>query len=570
MKSILSRSRAAIDRLGFRLAVVLAVALLPLMVISITRSQSVLSEAITRSQSALIGETLRAVRQEVIMIERAKAVAQSLSHSVPILLNDPELCNQLMRDKLVGTAFSFAGFYDISGHVPCSSSPEPFTYEMTPDLAGQIADPKPTVLVYDDAPVSGTSVIYASHPVFADDGTLFGFTTIAVPNFKLRQIASTESDTTFLTLNGAGTVLTAPGKLEDAMQLFPRLKPGEDIIQRPSSFREFSRDGIERLYAIVPVVDGELYALSSWPLEREIGGGFFLKSPTLFPALMWLASLCVAWFATSMFVTRHVVRLRRAMQVFAATRQTTKVAVFRTAPKELRDVAETFTIMTDTILRDEAQIEDTLRQKDILLREVHHRVKNNLQLIASIMSMQMRKSKSNEVHQLMQGLHDRVNSLATIHHSLYQTTGQADISMDEHLDVIVRHVVRMAESRGISIDLDTNFTSLRLNPDQAVPLSLFVTEAVTNALKYIGGSNGGAPKLHVSLARLAGNTAKVTISNTTSQKASKPDTHISSGLGTELIEAFAEQLSGNLKKGLSGDQFTVSLEFPADPLSNEM
>ena len=567
MQHILVRLWSSIDRLGVRLALVLAVALLPLMIVSIVRSQSVVNEAVARSQAALVGETLRAVQQEVITIERAKAVAQTLSRSIPVLLENPELCNRLMRDKLKDTSFSFAGFYDPTGYVPCSSAPEPFSFGMTPNLADQIADPRPEVLVNEQAPVSGTSVIYASYPVFDVDGALLGFAAISVPHQRLRQIASEPSGATFLTLNASGSILTAPGSLDDAVLLLPQHQPGEDIILQPTSFRDTGRDGIERLYALVPVVDGELYALSTWPLDSEISQGFYLSNPALFPALMWLASLAVAWFAASVFVTRHVVKLKRAMRGFAETRRTTTRDQFESAPRELRDVARSFIGMTDTILHDEAKIEDALRQKDVLLREVHHRVKNNLQLIASIMSMQMRQSRSKEVKYLMQSLHDRVNSLATIHRNLYQTSGQADISMDEHLDAIVRQVVRMASSRDTTVDLKTDFASIRLNPDQAVPLSLFVTEAITNALKYMGNTDGKLPTLHVSLRSLEGDIAEVNISNSVAAESVEPDADTSSGLGSELMEAFAEQLSGTFTAGVDHNRFRVHLRFPVEPLT---
>lgn len=567
MKNILSRVWSGVDRLGVRLAIVLAVALLPLMIISIVRSQSVVSEAVARSQGALVGETLRAVQEEVIIIERAKALAQALSRSVPIMLDDPELCTRLMHDKLNDTAFSFAGFYDTTSYVPCSTADEPFSFGMTVDLAEQLADPKPIVLINEQAPISGESVIYASHPVFDTDGSLMGFTAISVPHKRLRTWVWDEPDAVFLTLNSQGKVLTSPGSLEDAELILPQLESGQDITKQPVSFSTVGRDGIERLYALVPVVKGELYALSSWPMDREVQGDFYLKNPALFPALMWLASLVVAWFAASLFVTRHVIKLKRSMQGFAETRTVTTHNQFAAAPKELREVADAFIGMTDTIMHDEAQIEDTLRQKDVLLREVHHRVKNNLQLIASIMSMQMRQSRSKEVRQLMQSLHDRVNSLATIHRNLYQTSGQADISMDEHLDAIVHQVVRMAASRDKSIDLKTDFASIRLNPDQAVPLSLFVTEAMTNALKYIGSVKGSSPSLSVSLVSLPDDYAQVTVINSVTPNAAAPDAEKSSGLGSELMEAFSEQLEGEFEVNLDNNQFTVRLTFPVEALT---
>lgn len=567
MKSVLVRMLARFDLVGIRLAVVLAVALLPLMIVSILRSQSVLDEAQARSQAALIGETLRAVQEEIIIIERAKAVAQSLSHSTKVVLADAELCNHLMLQKIRDTPFSFAGFYDTKGDVPCSSARTPFSFGMSPELAEQVKNPRPTVRVNENAPKSGASVIFASHPVHSDAGELLGFTSVSVPHRKLRQVRYEQIDASVLTLNASGTILTAPESLEQAALLLPRLDKDQILSSEPQSFRATDQEGNERLYAVVPIVDRGLYALSTWPLDQKISGSYYLKTPWLFPALMWLASLAVAWFAASLFVTRHVLKLREAMQGFTTSRRRTAPEAFQSAPRELRDVSDTFMLMTDKILRDEAELEDTVHQKDVLLREVHHRVKNNLQLIASIMSLQMRQSNSPDVKRLMQSLHDRVTSLATIHRDLYQTSGQADIRMDEHLNTIVRQVVNMAAARVSSIELRTDLDALRLNPDQAVPLSLFVTEATTNALKYIGGADRGNRFLAVSLKVISQDRAELVITNSVGPDAAEPDGDTSSGLGSELMEAFAMQLSGSYDTAATAQDYKVTLDFEVEPLT---
>ena len=559
--------RRKFDKLGVRFVALLAVALLPLMIVSIVRSQSVLREAVARSQAALVGETLRVVRTEVTLIEGAKAVARSLSQAVRPFLNDPEACSSMMKAQLVNTTYSFAGFYDTAGFSSCSSAGKPIDFGMSPELADQVANPRPVILVNEVAPVSGTSVVYASYPVYLESGTLIGFTAISVPHEVLQRAEQVRSAAFVLTLGASGQILTAPQSLKDAEMVLPLLHEGQDILNSPTSFQAVGRDDVKRLYAFVPIVQNELYALATWPEDSEIRGGFYLKNPSLFPALMWLASLLVAWMATSMFVSKHVIRLRKSMLAFAETRRVPSETAFRHAPNELRDVSESFIGMTERILRDEAKIEDTLRQKDILLREVHHRVKNNLQLIASIMSMQIRKSRSQEVKGLLKSLHDRVNRLATIHRNLYQTSGQADVTMQEHLGEIVSQVMRMGERPDVKIDLTTDFAELTLNTDQAVPLSLFVTEAITNALKYIGATSGETNWLRVQLIRPEPDIAIVEIENSLPDRMPTKDDANSSGLGSELMEAFSQQLEGEMVRSEQNGTFKITLRFPIDPLT---
>jgi two-component sensor histidine kinase len=125
----------------------------------------------------------------------------------------------------------------------------------------------------------------------------------------------------------------------------------------------------------------------------------------------------------------------------------------------------------------------------------------------------------------------------------------------------------MGAARDTSIDVKTDFDDIRLNPDQAVPLSLFVTEAMTNALKYLGGINGSKPALHVVLREVGEGRAEVQISNSVSTESATPDQETSSGLGSELMEAFAEQLDGAYSADREGDLFVVSLKFPIEELS---
>lgn len=562
--------RKKFDNLGFRFVALLAIALLPLMIVSIVRSQSVLSEAVARSQAALMGETLAVVRSEVTLIEGAMAVAQSLSKTVPPLLDDTDTCFRVMAAQLENTPYSFAGFYDTTGFSPCSSAGEPVDFGMSANLADQLANPGPVILVNENAPVSGTSVIYASYPVFATNGLLTGFASVSVPHGVLQGEDAPLSDALVLTLSATGQVLTAPLPLSEAEMVLPVLRPDQDLLTSPTSFQAVGRDDVKRLYTLVPIVKGHLYALATWPEESEINETFYLRDPSLFPALMWFASLIVAWMATSMYVSKHVIRLRKSMLAFAESRRVPDASAFDAAPNEIRDLAESFIGMTDRVLHDEAQIEETLRQKDILLREVHHRVKNNLQLIASIMSMQIRKSRSQEVKGLIKSLHDRVNSLATIHRNLYQTTAQADVAMQELLAEIVQQVTRMGARKDRNIALATDFAALTLNTDQAVPLSLFVTEAVTNALKYIGAPNGDEKTLRVALLRPETDIAVVEIENSVHAGEPTKDNEPSTGLGSELMEAFSQQLDGTMTKTQDGHTFKIVLRFSIDPLTQRV
>lgn len=563
-----SSSRRAIDRLGFRVVLVLAVVLLPLMIVSTLRSQVVAEAKISSAQFDLLGQTIRVGQQESLRLARVDALAKGLSHSVLLLFADREICTRYIIDSLRATPAEFAGYYDVSGEAVCTSEDAPFSLDVTTIYQDPQQIRWPAVHVTPPITSEARPALMLTYPVYASSGDLTGFTVVSTQLMPVGVRENPQTDTQFLTLDRAGDVISSAASAENAQQTLPEVGFDPRAATSPTSFRAVGRDGVSRFYGLTSVLGEELFVLASRPAPSQSAGLLSAKNRSwFFPALMWLASLAVAWFATSMFFTGQVLRLRQSMWQFAEARQVVQPRLFRAASSELRDVADSFIGMTDKILRDEAQIEEALRQKDVLLREVHHRVKNNLQLIASIMSMQMRQTGSHEVKNILKTLHDRVNSLATVHRSLYQTTGRVDIAMDEHLDTIMHQVMRMGVDIDLGIDVRTSFDRIVLNPDQAVPLSLFVTEAMTNALKYIGAKDGSDKWISLDLKRVDSGMAEVVIENSLPDEITEPDPLSSSGLGSELMEAFAEQLGGTLTTNPAKDRYRVAVRFPIEPLT---
>ncbi|MCB1381037.1 MAG: sensor histidine kinase, partial [Alphaproteobacteria bacterium] len=206
-----------------------------------------------------------------------------------------------------------------------------------------------------------------------------------------------------ITYDSSGTVLTASRPLDDINIALPRDRAlraltGESAI----SFSGPSVAGADRVFSVVPLVPNELYALGSWrPQADNKTDGRLASLPLFFPIVMWLASLIVAWLAVERLVIRHIRKLRHSLISFAGGHRIVGDVDVNGAAVEIREIAEAYERMTDTILHDEAELEDNIHQKEVLLREVHHRVKNNLQLIASIMSLQIRRTHSSEAREVL-------------------------------------------------------------------------------------------------------------------------------------------------------------------------
>lgn len=569
-----------LGRLGFRLMAAVGLALLPLAILAYVQAAQFQAEATARVEAALFGETLLAAAPEVEAIKGAQGAAAALAGILPTLVDDTAACSaHLARFVDADPLITFAGFIPVNGQMTCASTGKPHDFSGEPRLAALVRDPQPLLTVNPRGAITGESVLIFSQPVMAEDGRLLGFLSMSLPHRALQTPRSADGTLPagrepldLMTFDAEGMVLTAHDGLETAASRLPLDHPLKSFAEGgPRTFTGRTIGGDRRTFAVVPIVEGTLYILASWPPPTEMTGPLGEWIPLwAFPTAMWLASLVVASIAAENQVLRHIRSLRNSITAFAGGSRTVARPDLDRAPAELRDVGEAYEQLMDSVLHDEAALEDTIHQKEVLLREVHHRVKNNLQLIASIMSIQMRKAASAEAKALVKGLHDRVMSLSTVHRELYQTSGLADVRADELLSTIATQVLRMGASPGRAIDLTTDIAPIRLTPDQSVPLSLLLTEALTNVLKHAGAGSGQRIALSVALAREPEGRARLSIVNSMPDRAldrTIPPGADSTGMGEQLLQAFATQLGGTLETTALEGSYGVSISFAVRALS---
>lgn len=558
-----------LDRLGFRMAFSLAVILLPLAIVSILRSQAVLSQTEARNEAALFGETVQVASTELALIDKARGVAGSVGAIILELIQEPEVCNDALSRVAERSNLAFVGFMAPNGEVLCASQNGPDELAAIDDFSAALSNRREIVRRRPIGFASDAPVIYVLSPVFDRRGNTRGFVTASIPQeMVLSERQVTIADAFFVSVNTEGDVLTSSLPVDDARAMLPSYGLPRRYIVEGGTFTAQSDNGVETIYAVSPVVENEISMVGMWASEEANAPLFYLERAAFFPLLMWLASLIVGWFVVDFLVTRHVASLGGAMRGFAKNRRTEMPKSFAYAPTELRDVGDAYLTLTDAVVRDEARLEDALYQKNILLREVHHRVKNNLQLIASIMAMQMRRTKSEEVKEVMMGLQDRVLSLATIHKSLYQTSGLAAIRLDELLSDIVDQMHSLSQSTE-PVVVEAEYDPVSLLPDQAVPFSLLVAEALTNSHKYISADPGKPRKLKITLRDLGDHRVSLVIENSRGgADYERSDPH-STGLGAQLMTAFATQLGTEMKVDATPNYYRLSMEFAAAPLPDE-
>ncbi len=571
------------QHLTTRFALVLALALLPLGVISLMQTRDLQAEVQARSEAALLGATLRAASDEVEQIRFAQGLVAALASDLAVINATADCAGVMDRAAAQIPSATLVAFLPKSGLMTCASGGRSFDFSDSALFQSVLETQAPGFIVNRNGPISGTSVLGISHPVFGAAGDYMGYVTVSLPHTGINRaddapdlrVDGLPNPLLFWTFDRDGEVLTASSGLDRVQEQLPMTRQLADFVGEPAQIvLDVSRAGVQRTYALMPLADGQLYLMSSWDARDAPDSAEMALSRYLPPVIMWVVGLIVAGWASQRLVTRHIRVLTKSIKRFAGGDRSLQQIDLSSAPIELREAGEAFVRMTDTIMLGEAQLEDTIHQKEVLLREVHHRVKNNLQLIASIMNIQIRKAIAPEAKVLLRGLQDRVMSLATIHRGLYQTSGLADVRADELFTDIVRQIVNMAGGADRKIELGIDIDDLRLTPDQAVPLSLFLTEAITNAMKYAGAPTGAPVRVDVRLKREGGRAAVMEVSNSLAGKvlddadARKVELNgQSTGLGEQLLAAFSQQIGGILERDVDETMFRMSLRFDVKHLT---
>ncbi len=147
-----------------------------------------------------------------------------------------------------------------------------------------------------------------------------------------------------------------------------------------------------------------------------------------------------------------------------------------------------YTVSRVVVLRDvtdrkrSEQIKQSLKEKEILLQEIHHRVKNNIQIISSLLNLQSSYIKDERYKQMLKDSQDRIKSMALIHEKLYQSSNLADISFEEYIQDLVQSLYRSYGTSSIALEVEGSDVSLDI--DAAIPCGLIINELVSNSLKH--------------------------------------------------------------------------------------
>jgi two-component sensor histidine kinase len=200
-------------------------------------------------------------------------------------------------------------------------------------------------------------------------------------------------------------------------------------------------------------------------------------------------------------------------------------------------------------------------EKDILIQEVHHRVKNNLQLISSILRMHSYRTKDPETREVLEDCINRITSMALIHEYLYRSDDLVMIRMAEYVPCIVRSLSAQKPCGMERVEIIARCDpEISLDIDTCIPCGIIINELITNALKY-GFVQGERGEIVISMERSGAEKIRMSVSDSGSATKSGVDLESNETLGMQLVKNLTTQIDGTLTVSEEGG-FTFSIVFP--------
>ena len=193
------------------------------------------------------------------------------------------------------------------------------------------------------------------------------------------------------------------------------------------------------------------------------------------------------------------------------------------------------------------EIEKRIKEKETLLREVHHRVKNNLQTVSSLLSLQSRSIEDKKMKSIIKSSQNRVISMAMVHEMLYMRDDLSKIEYKSYVKELSEFLIRSIKGAENKVKLNIDIPDIKLGIDTAIPLGLLINEAITNALKY-GITDENEGEINIAIKREKNNEYVLNIGDNGVGFPDSVDHKTTKSLGLKLIHNLARQLKGTISK----------------------
>jgi len=540
----------------------LALALLPVLALSGLQSAAAFKREAEHQRADLL-----------LGAERSAASARARIDAAVVLLDAlrPESTGPNCAERLGALVDRTGGLdamvrFDSAGKVACASGPVAYSraggdwFSRLKAGAG-LAVVRAPANVFNREPAL-LAAVREERPDHSFDGAFVA----VIPLSALRPVAGDRAmpeNSQVAVIDASGSILTATDV--EPFRNVPRNWTSQAEDDGSTLFYAKDVIGSNRVYAGAPLVGQDVFVLLSAPAQGVFSWARLNPFASLIlPILGWLFALTAVLVVTERVVIRWLSYLDRIARVYAKGRFTVRPVQARNAPLEIRTLAITLDQMADAIDARDQSLHESIAHKDQLMREIHHRVKNNLQVISSLLNMQQRSLTDPAARAAMSDTRQRITALALIYRALYQSPDLRRADVRQFLEELIAQLLQSDMGKGPLVRTELDVDALVIDPDKLAPLALWAVEAITNAQKHAFDGRGGALKVRF---KVGPETTTLEVEDDGPGLDTEPQ-DAARGVGRTLMTAFARQLRGKSEVVRITDGGLVArLTFPTPDLS---
>jgi len=548
-----------LQTIRFRLTAALAVALLPVLALGALQAAQTFRRETEHQRTDL-----------VLGAERSAATARARIDSAVVLLETlrPESSGPTCVSRLQTLVERLKGFdalvrYDANGKLICASSAIPYArVAPTADWFQRLRAGENLAITRAPADVFGAEPsLLAAVRTRRPQGEFDGAFVAVIPLSNLRPVADDRAlpqNAEVAIIDKTGSVLTATDV--GVFRRVPRNWTGKAVEDGSTLF--YGRDDRDRprVFAGAPLVNDDVFVLLSAPSQELFSWAVLNPFASLvLPFLAWLLALAAVLSVSERVVIRWLAYLDRIAGIYAKGRFTVRPVQARNAPLEIRTLAHTLDQMADAIDARDHSLRESIAHKDALMREIHHRVKNNLQVISSLLNMQQRSMTDPAARAAMSDTRQRITALALIYRTLYQSPDLRRADVRQFLEELIAQLLSAEVGRGPLVRTELEVDPLVIDPDKLAPLALWAVEAITNAQKHAFDNRGGTLRVRFKV----GPEETVLEVQDDGPGLAEAASEEAKGVGRTLMTAFARQLRGRSEVAKArGGGIVARLTFP--------
>ena len=518
-------------------------ALLPVGIVSVLQGIERAHLDVDHARQSLVQTVRIAASNEENVFAASGQILQTLA-TVDDVNRPGPACDQALEDVLLGMHFLVnIARVDAQGRVICSA---------VPAAKGRMADP----LLLSEAKrnmaftVSGQIVSQVMHepliagmlPLRDAKGNFAGGLIVGVSTHWLDYILKARN----LPKGAVIAVFDRRGKIvatndaEVSRALFSRV-PGSPVLHGGLETRR-SMEGQSWVLSAAPLVGDNVFVGLAMRTTKLFAPTYLrVAMDFLLPIVMLTLAGIAIWFATERQVTQWIAYLRRIAAAYRGGHYGARPAL-EGAPEEFQSLGDAMAEMAAGIQDRDKRLRDAVAQKTLLLRETHHRVKNNLQIVMSLLSLQSNQIDDPGAKAALAQAQARIDALALVHRLLHEVEDQTQVDLKRLLGELSQKIFEAALSNDSRITTSVECVQSHAPSEIAVPIALFTVEALMNIFKFAFPGPHREGSVNVALCRRDGELALTIADNGIGYLTSSA----TPGIGSRLLGVFSRQVRGQL------------------------